>query len=342
MKKTARFLTITGVLALLLLMLCANGLEAQQRKRAQTSMKFLSTSNFANAAGMANAVTAVEGGAWTQFYNPAAIAWTTQNVDVTGSVTEFIADINYSAGAASFRPGKGNFGVVGVQFFGVDYGDFQRTIRTDGESGYADAGTFSPNAFSFGLSYAKALSNQFSVGANFKYVTQNLGAGIVDINQDQSFQEQTFEANATVIDFGVFYKTGFESLNFAMVLRNFSPDVRFDALDHELPLTFKMGLSMDVFDLTNIDRTKHSMLVSLDANRSRDFNEQIQIGGQYTFLDLFILRGGYVFPSDEEGFTAGFGVKGKLRRDQYVQVDYSYSDFGVFDNVSRLTFRITL
>jgi len=35
-------------------------------------------------------------------------------------------------------------------------------------------------------------------------------------------------------------------------------------------------------------------------------------------------------------------VKGKLRRDQYVQVDYSYSDFGVFDNVSRLTFRITL
>lgn len=342
MKKTARLLITFGGLALLLLMLCADGLNAQQRKRAQTSMKFLSTSNFANAAGMGDAVTAVEGGAWTQFYNPAAIAWTNQKVDLTGSVTEWIADINYSAGAASFRPGQGNFGVIGFQFFGIDYGEFQRTIRANNESGYTDQGTFSPTAFSFGLSYAKALSNQFSVGANVKFVTQDLGAGIIGINEDQSFNERGFEANATVVDFGVFYKTGFESLNFAMVVRNFSPDVRFDTQNHELPLTFKMGLSMDVFDLTNLDRTKHSLLVSIDANRPRDYNEQIQVGGQYTFLDLFILRGGYIFPSDVEGFTAGFGVKGKLRTNQFVQVDYSYSDFGVFDNVSRLTFRLTL
>lgn len=342
MKNTARIFTIYGALAIAFTLLCVDGLYAQQRKKGQTSMKFLSTSNFANASGMANAVTAMEGGAWTQFYNPAAVAWTSQRIDLTGSVTEWIAGIEYSSGAASFRPAKGRFGVFGFQFFSVDYGDLQGTIRANNERGYIDVGTFSPSAASFGLSYAKSLSNQFAVGANVKFVTQDLGSGVVGFNPDDSYLQQGFDANATVVDFGVFYKTGFESLNFAMSVRNFSPDVSFATQEHELPLTFKMGLSMDVFDLTKIDRSKHSLLVNIDANRPRDYNEQIQIGAQYTFLDLVVFRGGYLFPSDEEGFSFGFGVKGKLRTNQYVTVDYSYSDFGVFSNVNRLTFRITL
>jgi len=224
----------------------------------------------------------------------------------------------------------------------VEYGDLQRTIRADNESGYLDVGTFSPTAFSAGLSYAKSISDQFGIGANVKFVTQDLGAGIVGIGDENSLIEQNFSASTTVFDFGVFYRTGFESLNFAMSVTNFSPDVSFDSQDHELPLTFKMGLSMDVIDLTDLSQERHSLIVNVDANRPRDYNEQIQVGAQYGFNDLFFLRGGYVLPSDEEGYSVGFGVKGSLRNNQMLLVDYSYSDFGIFSNVNRLTFRIAI
>lgn len=343
MHTTSRTILSISVGCAVLLSVCTvDGAQAQQRKRAQSSMKFLSTSNYANASGMASAVTSLEGGSWTQFYNPAASAWMENTVDVTGAVNEWIASIKYSSAAASIRPADGRFGVVGFQMTSINYGDLQRTIRADNEKGYVDAGIFSPTALALGLSYSKSLSEQFAVGANLKFVTQDLGAGIIGLSDDQSYIEQSYDASATVIDFGVFYRTGFESLNFAMTVRNFSPDVSFDSQEHELPLTFKMGVSMDVFDLIDVDRSMHSLIVAIDANRPRDYNEQIQVGTQYTFMDLFVLRAGYVFPSDEEGVSLGFGVKGKLRNKQLLNVDYSYSDFGVFSDVSRLSFRVSL
>ena len=338
----SRYLTQISSLTLLIVLFCANGADAQQRKRAQTTMKFLSTSNYANASAMANAVTAMEGGAWHQFYNPSAMAWSPQKVDLTGSVNEWIAGINYSSLAATIQPLEGRFGIIGFNMVNVDYGELQRTIRADNERGYIDVGTFSPTAFSAGLSYAKNLSNQFAVGANVKFVTQDLGAGIVGIDNENGLIEQSFSASTTIVDFGVFYRTGLESLNFAMSVTNFSRDVSYDSRDHELPLTFKMGLSMDIIDLTDLSQERHALIVNVDANRPRDYNEQIQVGAEYGFNDLFFLRGGYVFPSDEEGYSVGFGVKGSLRNNQMLLVDYSYSDFGIFSNDNRLTFRIAI
>ena len=85
---------------------------------------------------MANAVTAMEGGAWHQFYNPSAMAWSPQKVDLTGSVNEWIAGLNYSSVAASIQPLEGRFGIIGFNMVNVDYGELQKTIRADNERGY--------------------------------------------------------------------------------------------------------------------------------------------------------------------------------------------------------------
>lgn len=315
---------------------------AQQRKRAQTSMKFLSTSNYANASGMASAVTAMEGGAWTQFYNPSSAAWTSHSFEVTGSVNNWIAGIKYTTAAISLSPSNGKYGVFGLQYTDVNYGDLQSTIRADNDRGYLDMGLFSPTAYSIGISYAKSLSDKFAVGANYKRVNQDLGSGYLDVAADGSYITQGYDASANVIDFGVFYRTGFESLNFAMVVKNFSPDVRFDTQEHELPLTLKMGISMDIMDLTDVNKNYHSFVLNVDANRPRDYDEQIQIGGQYTFLNTFILRGGYLFPSDEEGFSLGFGIQRKTQTNRLLRIDYSYSEFGIFSDVNRLSFQLAL
>ena len=86
-----------------------------------------------------------------------------------------------------------------------------------------------------------------------------------------------------------------------MSVTNFSRDVSFDS---RIRITshFKMGLSMDIIDFTDLSQERHALIVNIDANRPRDYNEQIQVGAEYGFNDLFFLRGGYVFPSDEEGY----------------------------------------
>ena len=148
------------------------------------------------------------------------------------------------------------------------------------------------------------------------------------------YNYQSFSATTQLIDFGILYKTGFESLNLAMAIRNFGPETQFDTESAELPLTFKMGVSMDILDVTNIDTDTHSLLISIDNNNTRDYEEQLLFGFEYTFVDRFVIRGGHGFPKDEESFSLGMGVKQPLGS-LTLSVDYSYTAFGVFGEVQR-------
>lgn len=342
-----RFITIS--LMLLVIGSLTAGEAFAQKKRAQTSMKFLSTSMFAQSSGMGDAVTSMEGNSSSLFSNPASMAWQQSTMDISLGHVLWIADIQYNAAAISFRPAGGRYGVIGLSATYVDYGEFTETIFATNERGYEVLGNFGPYAYAVGLGYARALSEQFSVGANIRYAYQFLVKGATSIDEGGGLTKTQFDADTYSIDFGVFYKTGFESLNFAMVLRNFSPEINygFDTQDSELPLTFKIGLSMDLFDLTNllnvtdVEKSNHALLFSVDANRPRDFDEQIMLGLEYSFLNRIALRGGYSFPNDEQGFSAGVGLKQPLGG-MGLEVDYSYTSFGIFSDVSRLSVRFTL
>ncbi len=311
-------------------------LEAQQ-KRAQTSMKFLSVSNSARASAMSDAVTSVDMGAYSPFYNPATLAFVESNVSVTAGVVQWIADINHNSASLVYRPANGRIGVFGLNATSVDYGDIISTVRDNDPNnplGYLDNGFVNPTAMTIGLSYANEVTDQFAVGANFKYAYQDLTSAPINTDGNGGYVTDSYSAGVGVLDFGVFYKTGFESLNFAMALRNFSPEVSFIEEEQELPLTFKIGISMNVLDLTDIEPNEHSLLVSIDTNRPRDYYEQLLFGLEYTFLNRFMVRAGYGFPKDEEDLSFGFGINqpiGNLN----LSIDYSYTQFGVFGEVNR-------
>ncbi|HCI69997.1 MAG TPA: DUF3308 domain-containing protein, partial [Balneola sp.] len=146
-------------------------------------------------------------------------------------------------------PSDGKYGVFGLNAISVDYGDIISTVVDESEEkGYRDNGFVNPTAMVLGLSYANAVTDQFSVGANFRYATHDLGSVTTGSDGADGYVSQSYSASTTVLDFGILYKTGFESLNFAMALRNFSPEVSYDTENSELPLTFKIGVSMDVLD----------------------------------------------------------------------------------------------
>jgi hypothetical protein len=337
MKKIIKPLLISGIVFLLL-----NMNAFAQQKLAQTGMKFLSVSLDARASALGEAFTSLQTNAAAMFYNPAGMARIDNFASVVLGGTNYIADIKYIYGGIAFAPFNGEYGVLGINFESVNYGDLQATIRYDNDQGYLDAGTFSPNALSVGIGYAKALSDKFSVGGNVKYVRQSLGTAIVggvqlDPNGNPSGNTSTAETNVVAFDFGVIYKTGFKSLDFGMDVRNFAREVRYVKDGFQLPLMFKIGISFDAVDLLdNVDKDMHSLLLSFDASHPRDYPEQVAIGAEYTFMKLLSLRVGYQTPNDEKGISAGVGLEHTFSSFNF-GVDYAYTSFGVFDKVQQIS-----
>lgn len=311
--------------------------EVGTDKLAQTSFKFLNISTDARAAALGDALTATDlHSSIAMFYNPAGMARLDRNFSASFGMTQWIADINYNAASAAFSPSNGQYGVFGVSLLFPDYGDdFVGTIVAGNERGYQEYSELgvadpSPSALSVGLGYAIALTDRFSVGANAKYVSQDLGDAVASADGATDSNEESTVA----FDFGVLYKTGFRSLNIAMSVRNFSREVTYVRENFELPLTFNVGMAMDVLDLTTVDPNMHSFRLSVDAQRPRDFNEQLKVGGEYTFMDLLSLRAGYILPTDEQGVSLGAGLSHDLGG-VAVGVDYAYTSFGVFSDVQR-------
>lgn len=314
--------------------------DTDVEKSAQTGFKFLSLSLDPRASAMAGAFTAQGGaGAIGMFYNPASMAGMTTTTDLAITRTQFIADINYNAGSVAFSPRGGAYGVFGLSVVAVDYGTFEQTIT--GGDGYIDLGTFSPTALAVGVGYARSLSDRFAVGGNVKYAHQNLGTFAVDTEDNGDLVSEDYKKGTAAFDFGVLYQTGFRSLNFAMSVRNFSPELRYEQESFELPLTFRVGVAMDVMDLTSMDPNMHSFRIAVDAERPRDFAEQIRVGGEYLFMNTLALRAGYAVPTDTESFNVGVGLQQELAGVGFA-FNYAYTSYDVFDAVHRLGVRLSL
>ncbi|MBD3275516.1 MAG: PorV/PorQ family protein [Candidatus Marinimicrobia bacterium] len=304
--------------------------QIDRDRRGQTGFKFLSMSLDARAAAMGDAMTSQMGASTAMFYNTAAMGWFDGTFDVSLGQVQWIGDITYNAASLAYNSPIGVFGLSGSM---VDYGDVIGTIRSDTQAGYEEIGNIAPSAMVIGLGYARALTNQFAVGANVKIASQDLGSAPVEMTEGGSLTREDYAISAAVFDFGVIYQTGFESLNIAISARNFSQELTFAEESFETPLTFRLGASMNLMDLTSMDPNMHSLMLSVDTERPRDFDEQVKIGGEYLFMNTFAVRAGYVFPTDEQGLSAGFGIVDLAG----LNVSYTFTDFGIFGNVNRFS-----
>lgn len=307
--------------------------DFERNKRAQTAFKFLNGPMNARAAGLSRAMTAREAGSASLFFNPAGMARQRASFDMALTRTQFIAGIDYNAASSSVRPFEGRYGVLGITLLSVDYGDLQGTVRADNEQGFNDTGTFSPSAWSVGLGYAKALTDRFSIGGHVRYANLDLDVAPVSESGSDGYNYTGNAAGTMVYDFGMFYRTGFRSLTFAARASNFSRDVTFVDENEELPLSLKMGVSMNVLNLTRFASSTHAFRLSVDAESPRDFNERIKIGGEYEFLQTIALRGGYSIPSGERGFSIGAGLHQDIGGVRFA-ADYAYTDFGMLSGAN--------
>ncbi len=304
-------------------------------KLAQSTMNFQLVSVSPVASSMGEAYYAVGDGSDAIFYNPAGIASINKSFDVTFNYTQWIADIKYLAGAITYNMNE--LGVIGVSVLSVDYGDIigtrlahpsELTMYPDG---YIETGLVSNvGAYSLGLSYAKQISTQFSMGGNVRFVGQNLGSNTFSNGTNN-------ENNATkiVFDAGVLYNTGYKDFRFGMAIRNFSSNIKREAIDEQLPLTFTLGAAIDVMQFFSGEKDEQ-LTFAFDFLHSNSYSERMNIGAEYRFLGMIALRAGYQTNRDVASWSAGAGFNTSLSGYD-VEVNYSFSKMDIFDNVNRLS-----
>lgn len=317
----------------ILLSFNANYSQENFNKVAQSGMQYLKIGVGAEMVGRGEAGISLAKGTSAMFWNPAGLSELTFS-EFFFSHNSWIADISLNAMGAGIN--LDNWGVFGASVIWMDYGELHKTsvaksLEESAKDGYVDEGVFFPSDIAIGLTYSKKISTQFAFGAQIKYLYENYGSNItINTSGKESLTNNTF--SAFCFDFGTLYYPGFKSLAVAMTVQNFSTNLKYEQESFSTPLTFKIGISMNILDFFE-NESRNSMLVALDALHPRDYSERLNIGLEYSYLGLFNIRCGYRMNYDIGNFTAGAGVRYSLSNNMGIKFDFSYMN----ENTGRLT-----
>jgi hypothetical protein len=273
------------------------------------------------------------------FWNPSGITAVKQS-ELFASYTSWWAGISVSQ--AAFVHSFEDFGTVGVSMNLLSMGDMEVTTEQDPEG---TGQKFTASDLMLGASYARRLTEDFSVGITLKIVNQ------------QIWNES---ATGIAFDVGTQYRIGFRDLTIGMSMSNFGADMKYDGRDlavkydsdtqnpgnrlapaqlgtedYPLPLFFQVGVSISPYVSDDI-----SVLVATDVSHPNDNKERVNVGVEFSFLKQFYLRGGYRFGYDTERGTIGGGVKLPLEG-LNLTVDYAYAMYDLLPNISRFSIGMT-
>ncbi len=320
---------------------------AEAQKVGSTAMQFLHVMPNARATAMGNAYSVLATGADAVFWNPSGIALT-QGHELSTTYISWIFDARQ--GALSYATSLGDFGAVGLQLQYVDFGTFEETTNSapfikDPEAPGFTGRTFRPFSYLVGVSYARSLTERFSVGLSMKFAHESLFNGkivntMVSSQGGGLFEDVKTWANGLLFDLGVRYNTGFRSIQIASSVQNFGANVEFAKESNPVPLLFRFGIAANVMGNDALfirDESQNRITVAFDLFQPNDYTQQAHAGIEYEFAETFALRAGYKFNYDNEGLTLGGGLKHGFGA-VALSVDYSYGSLGTYlGNVQRIS-----
>jgi hypothetical protein len=255
-----------------------------------SAMPFLKLEASPKADALGGAMVSGYGDGYAPDWNPAAMT-DMDHTTFTASDKLMAADIHNSY-FSGVLPSDHN-GSWGFSVMMLNAGEMKKrtAFQPDGTGE-----TFSAYNLSAAVSFAKKLSDRFSLGASGKYVREQLAE---------------FHAHTAAIDLGFMYRTDVKDLRFAVAVQHFGPnstaigdfdkvifknsDANNDLNSFPTPTTFKLGASMRVMEKKNQKLRAYAQL-----SHPNDNSERLSLGLNYKLHDLLSLRAGYQTPSGEQ------------------------------------------
>lgn len=326
-------------------MFLCSGMLSAQSKVGTTAAQFLGIGAGQRATAMGGAFVALGSDVSSIYWNPGAISRTGKS-QILFSHTAWLVNTNFNWAGLQLNLDGTN--AIGISLTQLGYGDDEAVTTVTQPEGTGER--WGAQDLCIALTYARNLTDRFSIGGSAKYVQQKI------------WNES---ASAFALDVGLLYITGFNGLRIGMSISNFGTDLTMDGKDlvqpidldpgslgnnsnipsklktdaWSLPLFFRVGVAMDV-----VKSETFRVTLATDAVRPNDNTEAVNLGAELAYNEMFFVRGGFksLFRTDsEEGLTLGAGLQYRLFSDTDIAVDYTYASFGLFSNVQSLSFAVT-
>jgi len=310
-----------------------------------TVAQFLKIGAGARSVAMGGSAAAMDGDVYAIYWNPGSLARLKTPGETSFNHTQWLADIDYNYVASGLT--IDGVGTLGLSVTSVTMPE--EIVRTE-INPEGDGRRWSYSAFSIGLSYARSLTDRFSIGFTAKYIREGIW---------------NMSSSGFAFDIGTIYTTTFNGLKIGASISNFGTKMRLDGQDisfnnyptgeqgqgpqniqslykteaYDIPLQFRIGLAMDVLTMDAIRAT-----ASVDATHPNDNVEYVNSGVEVAYDEMFFARVGYnsLFnENSEQGLTWGVGFNFQITNLNGIKVDYAFADHGRLNDVQYVTVSIT-
>lgn len=350
----------------LLVGMCTHSASAGNPDRAgQAGATELLINPWARSSGFASANTASVRGLEAQYLNVAGMAFTSKT-EVLFSNTQWLVGSGVMINSFGLSQKIGEAGVLGLAIMNMSFGDIDITTSDLPEGGI---GTFSPNYLNIGVSYAKNFSNAINGGVTIRIINQNIS---------------NLSASGVAFDAGISYTTRLgskekesrkDNLQFGISLKNVGPPMKYrgDGLSvrgtipggdnsltleyrsakYEMPSSLNIGVTYHWKDMKLVNRVTGAVNFTSNSFSKDQFN----FGLEYSFKEMFMLRGGYILQFGKGGqdiagsalagptagatVEVGLGKKGADRKTK-LGIDYSFRLTNPFAGVHAIGVRLAL
>jgi hypothetical protein len=305
--------------------------------RAGTSgFQFLKIAVDGRSAAMGETVVANASDASALFWNP-ALAAKTEFFQLSVSHTAYFTDVNMEFLAATFKPKGSNF-ALGASVQTLSSGEMDVTTEFQP---FGTGETFTFRDLAAGLTFSQSLTDLFSYGVTAKYVRES-SAGI--------------STSTVLFDLGIYYAVGNTGAAMGVAVRNFGLDGtpsgeidrvvigspvpvvedKFESITP--PTTFLLGFSYELLR----GQEANDLVVSAQLNNPNDNAENWNVGVEYIWNQILVLRAGYRFGIEEydiPSFGAGINIP-YFGRD--LRFDYGFSRLSRLGTVHRVGLNVSL
>jgi opacity protein-like surface antigen len=341
-----------GSLVVLLLAGMMPRTASAQSKVATTAGQFLGISVGGRAIAMGSAYVADNQDVTSLYWNPGAVAQANKT-EFAFINSEWLVDTKFRW--VGFMVNLGGDNVIGASVTQLDYGEGDVNTVTSPEG---TGERWSAKDMAIAVSYARRLTDRFSIGGSAKYINQRIW--------NESATTFTFDA-------GLLFVTDLNNLRIGMSMSNFGGDLTLAGRDllnrvdidptnsgsnktlvgnlktdaWPMPLLFRVGVAMDV-----VKNDEMSATVAIDALRPNDNTESVNVGAEIGWRNMVFVRGGYKsllakeppFNKDtqQEGLTLGAGLRYHVEGIASFEVNYAYMQFGLFGNLNTIALAVGL
>ena len=293
-----------------------------------STAQFLKIGVGGRAAALGESFIAISDDASALYWNPAGLAQFTKN-QIMFSHNIWVVDINHDFIGAVYHLDSDN--TFGASLTAVTMEDMPVTTE------FAPFGTgeyFGFSDIALSISYARKMTQQFSIGGTVKYIEETL---------------DKLKMRGVMIDLGTYYRTGLGSTRFAVTVSNFGAEL---APDGEVvlvgdrknsewqsfapPTIFRIGFAFEPFE-----NEEHKVTTSIQLNHPNDNSENVVAGAEYSWNKLLFVRGGYKFNVDEQNYSFGTGLQVPISIAEFT-LDYAFANFERLGSVHRFSINLGL